>query len=420
MPPRFVYHGLGYVGLTGACHYIKAGIDVVGFDPSAKVVDAINAGAPLAKEFLGYLGDGIKLPRATTNFDEIANEAVHLLAVPTEIDGTPVMSIVKHAVAMLLERVPSGATIVVESTLTPGTIDGMLSGSGGQRVRDGEVFLIHAPRRDWFADPERNLTNMTRVVGTVGELARGMAMAILGVVTPPDKILLTDYRTAELVKPLENALFHAPIVLAHQLACVYPDANVAEAVRLASTHWRFASFGGMHVGLGAGGRCVPMGPKYLLDGAPAPAAAAVLRANVFGNYDVAATVAQVIVSYRPRPVSVIILGMGYRPEFSDVGGSPAMVLANHLDHQHMTVRTHDPFLDDMPDADLATLCAASDVVVLSTPHAAYSSLPVRVAWRHGQLVVDARGAWRDFSLRARGVDYRVVGEPGWRRTEPSP
>lgn len=413
MPPRFVYHGLGYVGLTGACHYIKAGIDVVGFDPSAKVVDAINAGAPLAKEFLGYLGEGVKLPRATTDFGEIAKEAVHLLAVPTEVGAMPMMDIVLEAVELLLRTVPDGATIIIESTLTPGTIDGILLATpGGRRVRDGEVFLIHAPRRDWFADPERNLTNMTRVVGTVGELARGMATAILGVVTPPDKILLTDYRTAEIVKPLENALFHAPIVLAHEMACVYPDADIAEAVRLAATHWRFASFGGMHIGLGAGGRCVPMGPKYLLDGAKRRPHH-VLGSNMTDNYRVANEVAALIKS-RPT-VSTLILGTGYRPGFSDTGGSPALVLANHL-AGFGTTRIHDPFAaPGGGPAELATYAAASDAVVLSTPHAEYADLPASVRWRRGQLVIDARGLWRDFDWKHHEVDYRIVGTPGWLR-----
>lgn len=416
-----VYHGLGYVGLTGACHFKLAGVrDVIGYDPSQEVVDAINAGRPKANEFLGYLGaDQAPLPRATTSWSEVAHHGIHILAVPTERVDEPFMDIVLDVVTRLLATIPSGGTIIIESTLTPGTIDTMLARPGGRRVIDGEVFLIHAPRRDWFADPAKNVSNMVRVVGTYGNAAGAMALAILGIVTPPDKIRLTHYRVAELVKPLENALFQAPISIAHEMAVAYPHVDVAEAVELASTHWRFASMGGLYVGLGAGGRCVPMGPKYLAAGTGRPAIA-----TTDLNYANGAVVEALgrWIADRTSLVSVTVCGVAYRPDFADFGGSPGLALADRLMVAGKRVRIHDPFVvssyrahTTVSDADLPTILGASDVIVLGTPHAPYVDLVNRIPWRSTslpqQVVFDARGLWA--GKVPSFVDYRRVGSAGW-------
>jgi len=249
-----VIHGLGYVGLTCAAHFAKSGVNVIGYDPDQSVVDAINAGKPKAGEFLGYLGDNIQgLPfRATTDFTEVCAHRIHIIAVPTEKDGEPWMLLVRRVVWTLLDVLPIGSLIIIESTLTPGTIDQLMKEYTGEHG----CLVAHAPRRDWFADPEKNLATIPRVLGGFTPAATEAAAKVLEDVTPAELILQTDHRTAELVKPLENALFHLPIMLAHEMALIYPGHDVREAVRLASTHWRFASFGGLYLGMGSGGRCL--------------------------------------------------------------------------------------------------------------------------------------------------------------------
>lgn len=422
LPATIVYHGLGYVGLTGACHFVAAGVNVIGFDPDAAVVAAVNSGKPKAGEFLGYLGgDGTKLPKATTDFDAIARHGIHFIAVPSERNDQPDMTIVKDVVMRLLASIPSGGTIVIESTLTPGTIDEIVEGPCGQRVLAGEVFLIHAPRRDWFADADKNLGKLPRVVGAYNVNARAMAQAILSIVTPSDKLLFTDHQTAELVKPLENALFYMPIALGHAMAVAYAQVDVAEALRLAATHWRFESFGGLYIGLAAGGRCVPMGPKYLLaakDGALTLLDLA-LDANVVVSREIA------IYAVETDAVSVTILGMAYRPDFADLGGSPGLMLAHELRRacRHVTVRVHDPFLagrvhldgfEVVTDVQLPTILGASDIVVVATPHDGYAGFDGHVTWRDGQTIFDARGCWRGRGdTWPEGVSYRQIGTPGW-------
>jgi len=440
-----VYHGLGYVGLTGAVHFARVGA-TLGYDPDQTVVDAINAGTPKAGEFLAYLS-GCKLPRATTNFAEISHHPIHILAVPTEREGQPWMALVKTCVARLLERVPNGALIIIESTLTPGAVDQMIAGPLGQRIATGQVDLAVAPRRDWFADPQKNLASIHRIVGGYTPAATERAVRVLARVTHVDWILPTDCRTAELVKPLENALFHLPIMLGHELAMTFPDLDIVEALRLATTHWRFASLGGLYVGFGSGGRCVNLGPKYLLAAAAArvsddrlEAPPQLLTQTLAVENAVTDAIVRIVLEEvsQSRAKAVLILGLGYRPNFADMGYSPGIRIARALAGRVPSIDVH---VDDSIVPRDAIACelgedapfgitsittqrleyrdrflASFDVILLATPHDPYLALPASIAWRAGQLVIDARGAWAHHLplFQAAGVAYRQVGKPGWR------
>lgn len=425
-----VVHGLGYVGLTCAVHFAKAGLVTLGYDPDDAVVQALKAGQPKAGEFLSYLDADVRhlvdegLLRATSSWDDVAksNSHVHILAVPTEKDDEPYMGIVKSAVHELLRVVSDGALILIESTLTPGTMEVIVLHE--ERLRRGGVLFAHAPRRDWFADPKKNLGTLKRIVGGYNEAATYVAYNILTHVTPPENILLTDYRTAELVKPLENALFHLPIMLGHELAMSYADHDIVRALELATTHWRFESFGGLYVGLGSGGRCVPMGSKYLDEGSSA--VSSLLRTALKVETDITKSVCDLLSDCD----SIAILGIGYRPGFSDVGFSPGLRIVEEL-----YLNDVDFFLDD-PHVPREVLeremsrphrrnaswgnyynehNAQMSAVVLATPHAAYREHPNRVDWRKGQIVIDARGFWSGYAdfFRLAGVTYRQVGKPGW-------
>lgn len=278
---KIAYHGLGYVGLTGAVHFALAGIDVIGFDPDPTIAAAVNDGKPKHGEFLSYLGDKLSAAsghlRATTQFADTLEADVHIVAVPTERKGEPFDAIVFEVLTKLWQSAKDGAIVLVESTLAPGTIDrwvatvpkayaqyevtqaadGASSGVAVRASRDvadigtGKFHLAVCPRRDWFADQSKSLAALPRIVGGYTPLSTEMAEDVLSHVST--KILRTTYRTAEITKALENALLHVPLMYVHQLAMALPEHDVAEAVRLAGTHWRLMP---LHLNVGTGGRCL--------------------------------------------------------------------------------------------------------------------------------------------------------------------
>lgn len=444
-----VYHGGGYAGLTGAVHFAMAGKQVLIYDPDEQVVAAINSGKPKAGEFLRYLTDyGARMAsdtgpalfgdqiRATVRFRDAALAPVHIIAAPSERAGRPEMSIVLGILDRIIRNVEvRKPVIIVESTLTPGTIDRFLDlplEGGRVPARDllqmGGFCLAVAPRRDWFADPAKNVKTLDRVVGGVMPGCTAAAVNVLSIVST--KIHVTDYRTAELVKPLENALLHVPLMMVHELASNYPYHDVAEAVRLAGTHWRLFP---LHLNFGAGGRCVPLGPKYLLDGTQfgSDMLEAAVQQDKLMREQIAVIARSWLTDIRRKDARstgcALVLGMAYRPDFKDAGSSPGVDIANGLVARGVKTMIHDPMwgadelLTMVPGASVITdpgSCVEADVVLLSTPHQEYFNWPLRgEAWRKGQIVLDAQGYWNKGSFplafETQGVEYRQVGKPGW-------
>lgn len=425
-----VYHGGGYVGMTGAVHFALVGKRVLIYDPDQKTVDGINAGQPRTSEYLQYLNSDVeKLVasgslRATADWSKTLDANVHIIAVPTERDGEPYDEIVKTAIRRLCDAVPDRTVILVESTLTPGTIDGLMEKLEACEIGKN-LFLAVCPRRDWFADPEKNLATLPRIVGGVTPACTEKAIEVLSAVSK--HILPTTYRTAEITKALENALLHVPVMFAYQLAHALPEHDVAEALRLTGTHWRFTSLAPLYLGFGTGGRCVSLGAKYLAmaAGGRLPMAEQAIDWDDQFRTVIADRVARVV---GPNG-SVLVLGIAYRPEFRDAGLSPGLAVAQRLKAKGIEVAVHDPMwhpaeLTTMTSMDVASDAEVSllpfDAVLLATPHKMYLDWPADPQrWRKGQYVLDGQGAWDIPEYRALfekyGVRYVRVGKPGWLR-----
>lgn len=405
-------HGGGYVGLTAAIHYARAGKVVMICDPDQSVVDAINRGTPRANEILGDVGAGCagEHPRATTSFECVQDAPAHVVCVPSEKDGAPWMDLVTQVV----RRIAAGRgdrLIIVESTVTPGTL------SAFSELPAKGINLAHAPRRDWFAEAEKNLATLQRVVGGLTPECTRRAIDLISSVTPRELILATDCRTAELVKPLENAFLHVPVMLACEVARAYPDLDIARAVELACTHWRLMT---IYLNAGTGGRCVQLGSRYLQDGTP-QLGAGVLHAAIGGETLMRDSAARAIAARVNPGAKVLVLGIAYRPGFRDAGNSPGLAVAHALRTLGVSPSVYDPMWTSQ---ELETMCQLPtsppavetfDAVFLATPHAQLATPRTLGTWRPGQFVLDAQGAWvahREHFAELE-VEYKRIGDPGW-------
>lgn len=421
-PERVVIHGGGYVGLTAAVHYALEGIEAIIFDPDPFTVESINSANPRAGDFLSYLQTDVKKLVdqkqlwATSDFHKISSLPVHSIAVPTEKNGEPYDDIVSNALLNLAASVPDNSTILIESTLTPGFMDEFLpklkQELGDKKIGEN-IYISVCPRRDWFADPKKNLKNLVRVVGGVTDTCTEKAVSIISNVS--DHIEKTTYQTAEICKALENALLHVPVMFAHQLAYSLPDRNVAEALRLASTHWRLMN---LNIGFGTGGRCVPLGTKYLARAAKGKLTIGE-EALDFDN-EMRSLVARSIAQKFPGG-RVCILGIGYRPEFKDAGLSPGLEIAIRMKKMGLDVGVWDPLWSDEELSELTNLPVRKPsnqdkAILLATPHKNFVTLPNdNNIWKSGQFVLDGQGAWIEHktNFEDKGIIYKQVGMSGW-------
>jgi len=418
MIKELVIHGGGYTGLTGALHFALAGTKVLIYDPDQATVDGINKGFPRANEYLSYLNPDIAslvercLLKATTNLNITNSYKIHVVNVPTERNGQPYDEIIYKVLSNLITK---RKMIIVESTVPPGLIDDILNDH--PKFKAGKDFnLAICPRRDWFSDRDKNLYNLPRINGGVTQECTLKATEVLSTVS--QRILETDYHTAELVKAFENAQLHIQCMLAYQMAYSYPDRNVAEMLKLAGTHWRLPE---LHLGLGTGGRCVPLGTQYLTEAADEGKPLTLGKAASDWDREFRILAADSVAERIPIDGNVLVLGIAYRPEFKDAGLSPGLDVAKRLLVKGIDVSVNDPMwsdeeLEKLTQLSVGQLSKDTTAIILATPHKVYEKLPLRPnLWIKGQVILDGFGLWAQYKdlFEQKGVRYYQVGTPGW-------
>lgn len=412
--------GLGYVGLPLAVAFAESGLRVVGVDIDGGRVDALNAAHSyvegLTDEQLAPLVTGdAPLLTATTGYDALATADVAIICVPTPLSKTrtPDMSYIVNAAECIAEHLHPGMLVVLESTTYPGATEEVVLERLRSACRDhmtvGEdFFLAFSPER---IDPGRSdwtIRNTPKVIGGVTPRCTDMAHALYS--TAIEQVVRASSPVvAEMAKLLENTYRAVNIAMVNELAimCGRLDVDVWEVIEVAKTKpFGFAAF---YPGPGLGGHCLPSDPEYL---------AWKMRSL---NYDarfvhLAAEINLGMPEYVSHKVSdalnsqgkplrgsqVLVLGVAYKENVSDVRDAPALDLIPLLREKGAEVSYHDPHV---PSFDLdgesmtrVTLDSgrlqAADCVVIVTAHASYD-------WQwvvdNSQLVVDTRNATRDTS-----------------------
>jgi UDP-N-acetyl-D-mannosaminuronic acid dehydrogenase len=218
--------------LTTAAYFAREGIRTIIYDISKAQVFCINSGQ-FEKNFEHWIGfDVTKLVRqgyikATNDKLDVSRASIktHFVAVTTERDGEPDMSVVDKVLQDIKGMSPD--LCIIESTMIPGSTEHFSRKYG--------LPLGTAGRRDLFLTSGNNLGNCVRVYAGMSAGISHQMQSILSVVCK-ELILASSCTVVELTKVLDNGIFHTMAIFASQVASAYPNANVAEAFKLAATH----------------------------------------------------------------------------------------------------------------------------------------------------------------------------------------
>src|SRR3954451_1127813 len=398
--------GAGYVGVPLATTFAEAGTNVLVVDVVQPVVDALNRGESHIEDVESDRLKPLVEPgriRATTDYAEMREADAILIALPTPLSRQrePDLSIVESAARGIAKVLREGQTVVLESTTWPGTTREVLlpileEGSG---LKAGEQFyLAMSPER---VDPGREdwTTKTTpKVLGGINDESTKRAAEVyrraidtVVEVSSPD--------AAELTKLLENIFRSVNIALVNELAqlCDRMSIDVWEVVNAAATK----PFGFMRFspGPGLGGHCIPIDPFYLS-----------WKAREFGFYtefiELAGKVNENMPYYCRSLISqalnhgaekslkgskVLVVGVAYKPDISDVRESPALKLIELLRNAGSDVSYHDPFVPSLRDGlESAPLEPGDyDCVAIVTSH---SSIDYDDLVERARIVVDFRNA----------------------------
>ena len=402
--------GLGYVGLTEAVEFARAGFTVTGFDVDPERVAQVQAGSSylvdISDDDLATIVVDGRL-HATQDFSELAAMDAILICVPTPLGKTkaPDLSYIVSAVDAIRARLRAGQLVVLESTTYPGTtsevVRAALESTGLAAGRD--FHLCFSPERINPGDRKFSPATIPRIVGGVTPGCAERAAALYRTISP-DVITVSSTEAAEMVKLLENTFRAVNIGLANEIAllCRALGVDVWEIIDAAATKpFGFMPF---YPGPGLGGHCIPVDPLYLS-----------WKARVNGFEPRFIDLAHQVNSAMPRTVvtmilevlnergrslrnsTILVLGVSYKRDVNDTRESPALEIIGELVKRGATVAYHDPYVPAVMvgthrfvsvPLDDRTLDAADCVLVL-TDHAVVDYKRV-VA--HASVVVDTRNA----------------------------
>lgn len=390
--------GLGYIGLPTALMMASHGLEIVGTDYNADLVATLNAGKTTFKEdgldelFEQALNAGIKF---TTEYQVTDT---YIVSVPTpydkfskKIDACYVVSAVKE----VMKVCPKGATVVIESTVSPGTMDKFVRPVVEENgfVIGEDINLVHAPERIIPGNMVYELLHNNRTIGAddkeIGEKVKEYYASFC-----QGDIVVTDIKTAEMTKVIENTFRAVNIAFANELAkiCRHDGMDVYEIIKICNMHPRVNI---LNPGPGVGGHCISVDPWFLVG--DYPSLTKVIWESMKVNDSMPEFVLERIYDImRENGMTDIsrvgLYGLTYKENVDDYRESPTLQLLECQEkHLAEPLKVYDPFItQDLVKNqyhDLDKFLDDIDLVVIMVGH---NEIKENMEKLSGKIVLDTR------------------------------
>jgi len=355
MPERMIsVVGLGYIGLPTAAVIASRGIDVVGVDVSATVVDMVNSGGVhIVEPDLDIAVHGAVSTGRLKAYQTPQPADVFLIAVPTPFDGNhdPDLSFIEAASRTVAKVLKPGNTVILESTSPVGATEQMCGWMAEERPdlsfppqkgEQSDIRVAHCPERVLPGQVLRELVDNDRVIGGMTDRCCEAAKSAYQLFVRGE-LVCTDVRTAEMCKLTENAFRDVNIAFANELSllCDRYGISVWELVALANRHPRVNI---LQPGAGVGGHCIAVDPWFLISDAP-DIAKLMRTARAVNDFKPEYVAQQIKRRLNGNGRSVVAcLGLAFQPDVDDLRESPALriveLLAKTSGAQVLAVEPH--------------------------------------------------------------------------------
>ncbi len=390
--------GLGYIGLPTALMLASHGIEVVGTDYNKELINTLNAGKTTFIEngidelFQEALKAGIKF---TTEY-QITNTYIISVSTPNYKFSKKIdTSFIIVALKSVMEVCPKGATVVIESTVSPGTIDKsirpIIEAKGFTIGLD--IHLVHAPERIIPGNMIYELLHNNRTVGADDKVI-GKKIAALYASFCQGKIVVTDIRSAEMTKVVENTFRAVNIAFANELAkiCRHDNMDVYEIINICNMHPRVNI---LQPGPGVGGHCISVDPWFLVG--DYPSLTKVINESMKTNEGmpdfVLSRIYEIMKETGLTDISRVgLYGLTYKENVDDCRESPTLqLLENQERHLAPVLKTYDPWVTknivENQYQDFDKFLSDVDMVVIMVGH---SQIKDNIKKLVGKVVFDTR------------------------------
>ena len=413
--------GIGRIGLPVAAKIASQGHKVFGCDINVERVAMVNRGEnPIPDEagLATLIREGVASGNLVATMDTVGAvgqcETV-LFSVAVDVDdaGRADLRALFAAADSVARGMRRGTLCIFDTTLPIGTTRRELAPRlEGHGMRLGEDFSVaFSPERLLMGRVIEDLTKYPKVVGGVDAKGGERAAAFYREVFGGEVFQLANAETAELTKLSEGAYRDLNIALANELAQVADlhGVDINEVIKAANSQ----PYSHLHTpGTGVGGHCIPVYPRFLMQGEGPSALSALGRQVNDSMPGYAARRVEALIG----PVAgrrVLILGLTFRPDVAVTPHTNSVDLLREFKARGAVVFGHDALLGEAAVRELGFDPAGEplrgyDVAVLHAKHRAYADLDWPAI---APLVVDARNALDRTVVESRGVRYVGIGRP---------
>ncbi|MDD3416202.1 MAG: nucleotide sugar dehydrogenase [Lachnospiraceae bacterium] len=420
--------GLGYVGMPIAVAFAKKGLEVVGFDLNEAKIEFYKSGVDPTKE----VGDEV-IKSTTVEFtsDEkkLQETKFIIVAVPTPVntDHTPDLTPVIGASEIVGRNLTKGAIVVYESTVYPGCTEHVcipiLEEESG--LKCGVDFKIgYSPERINPGDKVHRLENIHKIVSGCDAESLEEIKNVYDVVIEVGTHPVSNMRTAEAVKIVENSQRDINIAFMNELAMVFDcmDIDTNEVVDGMNTKWNALGF---RPGL-VGGHCIGVDPYYFTYEAEKLGyhSQIILNGRIvndsMGAYVADAAIKQMIdAGQAPKKSKVVILGITFKENCPDTRNSKVDDIIKQLNKYGIEPTVIDPWASER-DAfheygiQLKPMDEAknADCVIVAVAHNEFKALSladIKAMFKEcaddEKVLIDVKGLYKVEDLKTSGMKY---------------
>jgi UDP-N-acetyl-D-glucosamine dehydrogenase len=368
--------GQGYVGLPILIKAAEAGFSVTGFDINSQKIENLKLGITsspdVTKMQILTLLNNNKI-NFTSNLKDVKKSEIFVISVPTPLlpNRDPDLTMLISACKMIGEVVSPNSLVINESTSYIGTLRNLIKPTIDKVSNYKSIKYAVAPERIDPGNPKWSVQNTPRIVGGLDSESTDAVSNFYSKFCE-NVTVVSKPEVAEAAKLFENTFRQVNIALVNNLSKLSHmyDFTGHEVIAAASTKpFGFMAF---YPGVGVGGHCIPIDPKYLDYSAENVDFALEFvkisdRINVSNpNYIVTRIKSNLFTDLNGKQIQ--IAGIAYKTNISDIRESPALELLNLLKAEGANVTWHDPLVGHLGNEKSSPLNSNIDLGLIVTPH----------------------------------------------------
>lgn len=420
--------GLGYVGMPIAVAFAKKGVKVIGFDINSDKIALYRAGIDPTGEIGGSGLKGIPID-FTSEAIKLKDAKFHIVAVPTPVnqDHTPDLTPVIRASELLGENLTQGSIVVFESTVYPGVTEEIcvpiLEKKSG--LRCGIDFKVgYSPERINPGDKVHRLENIKKIVSGMDSETLCEIMKVYNSIIAVGTYPVSDIKTAEAIKVVENSQRDINIAFMNELAMVFDRMGIDtnEVINGMNTKWNALGF---RPGL-VGGHCIGVDPYYFIYKAEKLGYhSQIVLAGRKVNDNMGQFVADIAIKYlvragyAPQKTKTLILGLTFKENCPDIRNSRVVDIIKRLNEYSITPLVVDPYANKQEAYNeygviLEDFSHIKDVdcIIVAVAHNFFKNLNLdildslyRVRNVGPKILIDVKGIYDKHIMKERGFQY---------------